>query len=397
MQKSSPSLLLLALLLCIPILSESVYTPLLPAIAHEFSAAPSIIEWTFSSYFTGFALGIIIWGYLCDFFGRRYAMLFGLCCCIFSSLVLLLSQNAYWLLVIRFSLGLGMSVCSVVTHTIIRDLYIGKTRNQIFSKIGVFINTIPPVGAILSGYIVQGKNWRLSFIILTVYCFMLFIYAYYRLSETRPVLSSYHSSFINIPLIKKLLGDRFVIYCAIVMGTTNGIWFSYYAEAPFILITLLKLSPSQYGATSIILAIAACLGSISSHRMNKRHSEKKIIEIGGLISLISFLILMITMSFSAHLHANVIIFTIIFAMSGFMFGSVGLIIPNLISNALVNYENTLGQAGSFFGFLYYAVVVTITTILGLLHDGSMIVMPLYFFTLSLMVFWIIYFKLANLR
>lgn len=77
-QKSVPSLFILIALVGFPQISESIFTPVLPAISEALSVTAQTSQLTMGSYFVGFAIGVLFWGRLSDGIGRRPAMLWGL-------------------------------------------------------------------------------------------------------------------------------------------------------------------------------------------------------------------------------------------------------------------------------------------------------------------------------
>lgn len=61
-------------------------------------------------------------------------------------------------------------------------------------------------------------------------------------------------------------------------------------------------------------------------------------------------------------------------------------IPMVTSNALAlslwDYKYAIGAASSLFVFIYYGLISTFTFLMGVLHNGSLLPMPLYFLALS---------------
>jgi hypothetical protein len=55
---------------------------------------------------------------------------------------------------------------------------------------------------------------------------------------------------------------------------------------------------------------------------------------------------------------------------------------NALSLALVRYKWCIGTASSIFGLGYYCVVSLVTFGMGVMHTGSVLIMPLYFVFLS---------------
>ena len=61
----------------------------------------------------------------------------------------------------------------------------------------------------------------------------------------------------------------------------------------------------------------------------------------------------------------------------------GMTTGNALALALVDYKWCIGTASSLFGFFYYAVISLFTLGMGILHNGTLMPMPLYFLGISL--------------
>lgn len=380
----TPSFLLLVCLLGFPQISETIYTPSLPDIAHSFLTTDTLVELTLSIFFIGFAVGVFLWGILADLIGRRNSILFGLIVYIIGSVLCSLAPSIYYLLAFRFIQALGSSVGSVVTQTMIRDLYEGKERNRLFSSLGAPLAASPAVGPFIGGYIDQFFGWNANFIVLIAIGVALFIYCYLTLAETSPKLCM-EQGFKNFNLMaKKMSQDIRILGFAFLIGGCNGILFSFYAEAPFLFIDLLGLTPGYYGIFGVVVASSIFLASLVSRSLNKICDAKFIILIGCGILLIGSLVL----SFNAGLG----IISQMWGMMGLLamvgsltviFFGIGLVIPNSLSLALVDYQEFRGTAGSLFGLFYYILIAALTAGMGIIHTGTALPMPLYFVLISI--------------
>ncbi|MGE7693761.1 hypothetical protein ACQKNC_06520 [Lysinibacillus sp. NPDC094177] len=63
----------------------------------------------------------------------------------------------------------------------------------------------------------------------------------------------------------------------------------------------------------------------------------------------------------------------------------GIALPICLSLALVNFQDVIGTTGAIFSLGYYLLVSLITSGMSLLHNGSLMIMPLYFFFLSMIL------------
>ena len=151
---------------------------------------------------------------------------------------------------------------------------------------------------------------------------------------------------------------------------------------------ILGLSAERYGLTFIAIAGATIFGGWLSKNLHHYHTSKKIIQYGISLMIIgsSFLTLIVITN-SSITFSNITL--IIAAIIGIMFNSIGscMITSNALSSALINYKYASGIASSLFGFFYYTIVSLLTYIMALLHNGTLIPMPLYFLsiTLSMMI------------
>lgn len=386
LDKKIPSLLMIIFLVGFPQISETIYTPALPNIAHSLMTSSHLVEWTLSIYFIGFAAGVTFWGRVSDHIGRRKSMLYGIIVYCIGCLLCLISPSIYWLLASRLLQAFGASVGSVVTQTIIRDIFQGTERNKVFSVIAIALSAAPAIGPILGGYLVEWVNWRANFILLLFMGIVLLIANFITLAETHPSLNKGVVVTKFSAVIKTLMRDKRVWACTFLVGAFNGIYFSYFAEGPFILINLLHFSPSQYGWFGIAIAMGSIVGGKISHKLNEHFSPEVIVFIGGIVTLLSIMGLnaAILTGYVTPLVKLSGIVGIVLPMSIFAVG-MSLVLPNVLSVVLAPYREIAGTAGSIFGLSYYILIAGMTFIMGFLHNGTFFPMPLYFLTLAILI------------
>lgn len=390
----SPEVWLLLILLSLPQFSENIYSPALPAISHNLRTTHALVQWTLSIYFAGFAIGVLIWGRLSDQIGRKKSMLLGLFTYCIGTILCLLSNNIDWLLLSRIVQGFGGSACSVIGQAMARGSLSDHRRHQFFSMSGFALAFSITLGPFIGGYLTQWLHWQSNFAFLSIIGLIIFMIAWLQLpSSTHSPTKNSQSNFSSVA--KRLLKDRRVIYCACLVGIAQGLLFSYYAEAPFIFIKLLKLTPSQFGKLGLFIALAALLGSIFSRKLAKRLPQKTVILIGGLtIAFSSLLLFMLTVcGLVSHSHVFISTIAMVLPMMGIVFAAYGFITPIALGTALLDYNDALGTAGALFGLSYYFMVSLFTWLMGFFNNGTVYPMPIYFLILSGLVLLIV----LNLR
>ncbi|WP_025845616.1 multidrug effflux MFS transporter [Paenibacillus ehimensis] len=375
---STPSLLLFIILVGFPQISETIYTPSLPDIANSLHTTGNAIQLTLSIYFLGFAVGVFCWGRLSDSIGRRPAMLWGILVYALGSLGCYLSGSAEWLLASRFIQAFGASTGSVVTQTMLRESIDGAKRHAVFAQISAALAFTPALGPLIGGGLDQSFGFRAVFFALVVMSAAIFTYTLVFLPETRV---SATSSIHTFSVVKRLASDRRIWAFGFLIGATNGILFSYHAEAPFIFMEFFHMSPGAFGFLGIFVALSSIIGAMLSKKLLTRISAGNIIFLGSLVTMAGALCLTVLALYG--ISPSGIGLTLMIAFIFILLLGVGMAIPNCLSLALVHYGDVLGTAGAIFGLGYYVVVSLITSGMSYLHNGSLLTMPMYFLVLAI--------------
>lgn len=118
---SRPFLGLAIALVMFPQIAQTLYSPALADISLTFAVSAEMAAQMLSVFFLGFALGVVVWGGVCDRIGRRPAMLGGLALYALGTVLGLNVDTFDALLAVQALAAFGAAVGSVVTQTILRD------------------------------------------------------------------------------------------------------------------------------------------------------------------------------------------------------------------------------------------------------------------------------------
>lgn len=377
-----PAIWLIVLIVGLPQLSETVYSPALPDIAKALKALESMVEHTLTIFLFGFALGTLFWGKLSDHIGRKPCVLIGLLVFIIGSAGCYLSASIEMLMISRFIQAFGGSIGSVVGQAICRDAFHGPALGRVYSSAGSALAVFPAVGPVVGGLIAQYFGWPAIFLFLIIFAIVLAFFVMARLPETHLAENRKPISLIQVGL--SLLKDKKVMGLGLIVAACNGIAFSYFAEGSFYLIKLLGLSPSQYGSSFVLIAAATMLGGMVSRRLHSSHSSKEIMGFGLGIIFVSTFIFSGFALFGPKLlgiSALAMIAVTIASQMLTMFG-VCMATSNALALSLADYKWCIGTASSLFGFYYYCLISLFTFAMGVLHNGTLFPMPLYFLSIS---------------
>lgn len=375
---------LLIALVGFPQISETIYTPALPNVADGLTASAYMVEATLAIYFLGFALGVLLWGTISDWSGRRNAMLTGLIIYGIGTVGCATVGNIEALLAWRFLQAFGTSVGSVITQTMLRDSYDGTERTKLFAIMSGALAFSPAIGPLLGGFISEFMGWRANFWILAILALILGIWSFLSLPETRakhikrPSINKICLLFMDMVKNRALWGHILLI------GATNGILFGFYQEAPFVFIEQLGMQPSHYGFFGLLIAAATILAARISYRQSNRWSPQQLIQYGAACVLVGGIIFILTVIMGIFDLKPLGISISITTLFVIFFG-IGLIIPNSLSHALKSYQMVIGTAGSIFGGCYYCWIAGFTWSMSAFHNGTAFPLPFYITILGLIL------------
>jgi Bcr/CflA subfamily drug resistance transporter len=351
----------------------------LPDIAQALQTSVTMTEYTLTIYLLGFALGILFWGKCSDSWGRKPCMIAGLIIFILGCMGCYTSHNIEMLLIARFIQAFGGSIGSVLAQAMTRDVFHGPALGKVYASVSSALSIFPALGPLCGGWVAEQWGWRSIFIVLMTVAAILVVLIHTRLPETHPKAERTKVSLRHVA--KQLITDPKVVGYGLIIACCWGILFSYFSEGSFYLIRGLGLSPADYGLSFIPIGVAAMVGGMVSKTLQNQYSSKKIMICGLLIvdlALTGFAALAMIYHlkgiFPHHILPIVSLTIAVFGMS--------MVTANALALALSDYKKSIGTASSVFGFFYYAMVALLTFVMGLLHDGTLLPMPLYFFVLS---------------
>lgn len=341
--KQTLSLPLLIALMMFPQIVETIYSPALTDIATAFNVSQSDAGQTLSLYFIAFAFGVVIWGYSCDWLGRKPTVLIALFLYGIACVVAIFATNFDLLLICRMLMAFSAAIGSIGTQTIMRDRLSGETLRYVFSIMGIALAISPIVGMLLGALMVSFSGYHGVFILLILMAIVLLAWVALILPETKPEHISKPSFFTTL---KEMLCDPFILKNACLIGILNIALFAYYQLAPF-MFKQLGLSHTLFGLSGILLGLGSFLGAFLNKRWIQKYafSSEKLVTIASIILLISSALVLMFQSQ----------WFFILPMVGVVM-AYGIAIPNILAKVLMNYSDKLGTAGAILGLMYYLII-----------------------------------------
>ncbi len=247
--KRSPIfIIILGSLTAIGALSIDMFLPGLPDIRHDFQTTTSNAQLTLSMFMIGLAFGNLFAGPISDSTGRRKPLIIAMIIFTLASLGIVFVHNIWLMVALRFLQGVTGGAAAVISRAIASDMYSGNELTK-FMALLMLVNGIAPVVApTIGGIILNYSVWRMVFVILTIFGFVMVIGSLLKVPESLTVTNRESSSglktmFKNFKILLKT--PRFVLPM-LIQGMTFVLLFTYISASPFIIQKIYDMTAIQF-------------------------------------------------------------------------------------------------------------------------------------------------------
>ncbi|HEF5038686.1 TPA: multidrug effflux MFS transporter [Staphylococcus aureus] len=247
--KRSPIfIIILGSLTAIGALSIDMFLPGLPDIRHDFRTTTSNAQLTLSMFMIGLAFGNLFAGPISDSTGRRKPLIIAMIIFTLASLGIVFVHNIWLMVALRFLQGVTGGAAAVISRAIASDMYSGNELTK-FMALLMLVNGIAPVVApTIGGIILNYSVWRMVFVILTIFGFVMVIGSLLKVPESLTVTNRESSSglktmFKNFKILLKT--PRFVLPM-LIQGMTFVLLFTYISASPFIIQKIYGMTAIQF-------------------------------------------------------------------------------------------------------------------------------------------------------
>ena len=360
---------LMALLMSMAAMSIDIMLPALPEIGASLGVPDAVeLPLVVTIFMVGMAVGQLVWGPLADRFGRRRPLLLGLVLFLLATIVAATTQSFSQFLAARFFQGIGGSVGRIIVTTIVRDLFVGRQMARVMSMIMMVFILVPMLAPAIGQLIILVGSWRWLFAILLAASLIAFIWASYRLPETRPPFAAGAHRRTVAEAFALVLSNRVTFGYGIASGFVLGLLVAYIASAQQVFGTaygLGKLFPFAFGSVACAIALASFTNSRLVRRLGMRRlSHTALVALLGLSATLALLGTIVPLPFWLALSGM--------AACAFLYG---LILANFNAIAMQPMGQAAGMAASLTGSYSTAAGALFGTLIARQFDGT--VLPLF--------------------
>ncbi|ERO65756.1 MFS transporter [Pseudomonas piscis] len=349
---------------CLPRISIDLYLPALPAMADELGASDAQLQLTLSLYMLGYALSMLLGGPLCDRFGRRPVLLWGMALFLLATLACMFASRVEVLMAARLLQALGGCCGTLVGRVMVRDRCPPAEQARLLGLLSMGIALSPMLAPVLGSLLEQLLGWRGLFLALGLVAAAVWLLMLARLAETRvpQPLATPRESLPRLYL--RLLGTRYFMRYSLAIGCLYCTYFPFILQSPALLQRGLGLSSGSYALVFAATVAGYLLGSRLFQHLAPRLGADHLIARATLLNLLAAGLLLATRSLWPDS-----LLAIVLPMLAIML-SVGLAIPACQLAILQPYAAVAGSASGLFFFIQMAMTAACGLLANALVDSA---------------------------
>ncbi len=283
--------LVLAMLSMIGPFSIDTPFPAFPDIRDEFDVSTGELQLIVTAYMLAFAAMSIFHGPLSDSLGRRPVMLWSVAVFVAGSAMCTVAPSFELLLLGRVVQGLSAGGATIVSRTVIRDMFDGEQAQRLMSRVALIFGVAPAVAPVVGGGLLQIGPWELVFAFQVLLGLVLIAATAVVLPETHPVSD-------RVPLrVSEVV--RGLVEVARVPAFHRLAWagalgfgaqFLYIGGAAIFVVDLLGLGELDFWKLFVPMIGSMMIGSLVSGRTAGLVTQRRLVSLGYTITVVGGLI-----------------------------------------------------------------------------------------------------------
>lgn len=360
-------------------IGNDLVQPAMLAITREFAVSSGWAPASMSFYLLGGACVAWLLGPMSDRLGRKRVLLSGVLFFVLCCLLILLSQNIYQFLTLRFLQGIGLTVITAVGYAAIQESFEERDAIKVMALMANISLLAPLLGPVVGAAMIEHISWHWGFIGIACLSLLSWVGLKYKMpnysisSQKKPVMEIF-ADFKQVYQNKRFLS----LTLSLPMITLPlMLWI---ALSPVMLVEELGLSSFEYGLAQFPVLGSLILGNVVLIRVIDRLPLGRTVLLGLPIMLLGGMVLVAGVIWPEYL-----LLCLLLGMSLISFGE-GISFSILYRFALMSSEVSKGTVAAAVSmlmmFLTFFVIELLRWLYELVHIWAFSLIAL-----SLVVIW----------
>lgn len=254
--------ILLAFYEIVTYLSNDMYLPALPQMAHDLGTTNELAQLSLTTWFLGAASMQLILGPLSDRYGRKPVLLIGGIFFIVATLICAATPDITTMLIARFFQGCAVCSVTVAGYATIHELYDQHAAMKALALMASITVLAPAFGPLAGSIFLQFGGWRAMFYFLAIWAVIILLVLYKWMPESN-LPENRHP--IAMPVLARnywaILTTRNFILNALTFCSTFTGMIAWIAMGPFLVIEKFHYSPVYFGLFQALVFGSFIIGS----------------------------------------------------------------------------------------------------------------------------------------
>jgi MFS transporter, DHA1 family, multidrug resistance protein len=336
-----------------------------------------------SAYLVGFGVGQLLIGSVSDRYGRRAVLVSGLAIYVAAALLCSAAPSFETLLIGRLVQGLASAAPRVVTTSVVRDCYSGRSMASVMSLAMTVFMAVPVLAPSVGQFVMLFASWRAIFAFLAIYGIVMLIWVLVRLPETLPVNERRPASArAALAAYIEVLTTRRTLGYALASGMVFGAMFGFLVSSQQVFAQVFGMT-TYFPLAFASIALAMSVSSFLNARLVGRYGMRRLSH--GAVML--FALLSATMA--ALAWTGLLQFVPFMLILGGLMFLVGMVFSNFNALAMEPQGHVAGTASSAIGSISTLLAAVIGYGIGQAYDGTLVPLATGYVLLSLLTLTIL--------
>ncbi len=360
-------IVLMALMTALDAFSIDGMMPALAVMAHDLNVrVDNHRQFIITSIFFGFALGVVIYGFLADSIGRRKPVLVGFLIYAFGTLVCMFSDTFAWLIGGRILQGLGAAGPYVLATTIIRDRFEGREMARVISLIMMIFIGVPMIAPFVGQGLLLVTGWRGIFTALLIFGLATMLWFWWRQPETLPDSQRKSVSIkVVVSAATSVASDRPTRLYIVALGMVSGAFIAYLSTGQQVFQEIYGLGtrfPLAFASLASIFGLASFCNSRWVESLGMATLVRRALTVVVCTSAVAMVCYWL-LAAALPLWLWIVYMAVIKFCFGLLFG-------NLTTLALESMGHIAGSASSLINAVSTLLAITLASLIGAWLDTT---------------------------